>query len=234
MATRRAAKRATTARKPAKTNSRAQTAKRTATNGKAPAARATAAAKNPAQRPGIRRIDCSPERMEGERVGRFQALRSSAKAFIDTRLPNGERDILTVIGRGVIEDAELTPPIKDNRDFNVAYIRARHGCGATLHIHETNEVFIPLKGSWGIYWQNRDGTRHEVVLDPYDTVSVPVGLSRGFRYLGKGEGLMMAIVGGTDPGRVHWPKETVEEAKKHGFVLRNGDLVEVFTTTRGR
>jgi mannose-6-phosphate isomerase-like protein (cupin superfamily) len=178
----------------------------------------------------IKRIDVSPSAMESERVGRYKKLKSSAKAFIDTRLPNGEREILTVIGRGVIEDADLAPPIKDNRDFNVAYIRAKHGCGATLHIHETNEVFIPMKGAWGVYWQNKDGSRHEVVLDPYDTVSVPIGVSRGFRYLGKGIGLMMAIVGGTDPGRVHWPQETVVEAKKHGFVLRDGDLVEVKPT----
>jgi len=205
------------------------TAKRTAATAARPAKKTTRPppAAKPRLRAGIKRIDVAPERMEAERVGRFKDLRSSAKAFIDTRLPNGERDILTVIGRGVIEDAELTPPIKDNRDFNVAYVRARHGCGATLHIHETNEVFIPLKGNWGVYWQNRDGSRHEVVLEPYDTVSVPIGVSRGFRYLGKGEGLMMAIVGGTDPGRVHWPKETVEEAKKHGFELRNGDLVDV-------
>ena len=94
-------------------------------------------------------------------------------------------------------------------------------------VHETNEVFIPITGKWGIFWQNTDGKKHEVVLEPYDTVSVPVGLSRGFRYLGKGEGLMLAIIGGTDPGRVHWPKETVELAKKHGMVLRDGDLVEI-------
>jgi hypothetical protein len=74
-------------------------------------------------------------------------------------LPNGERDILTAIGRGVIEDADPAPPNKDYREFNVAYIRAKHGCGATPHIHETNEVFISLKGRWGICWQNRDGTR---------------------------------------------------------------------------
>ncbi len=179
------------------------------------------------KRRAIKRIDASPKFMEAERVARFGKLRSSAKAFIDTKLPNGMRDILNVIGRGVVEDAELKAPIQDNKDFNVAYIRTKHGCGATLHIHETNEVFVPLKGRWGIYWQNKNGTKHEVVLDPYDTVSVPIGLSRGFRYLGKGEGLMLAIVGGTDPGRVHWPKETVDEAKKHGFVLKNGDLVEL-------
>lgn len=203
---------------------RASTTRRGAAATAKPRAKPAPKAAEPARK-SLRRVDVSPEKMEATRVGRYKALKSSAKAFIDTRLPNGTRDILTVIGRGVIEDAELAPPIKDNRDFNVAYIRARHGCGATLHIHETLEVFIPMKGQWGVFWQNRDGSRHEVVLDPYDTISVPVGVSRGFRYLGRGEGLMMAIVGGTDPGRVHWPRETVVEAAKHGLVLRNGDLV---------
>jgi hypothetical protein len=211
-----------------KTKTRASSALR-ATGGARTTKRAVASRTKAAgpKRRGIKRIDASPKFMETERVARFGKLRSSSKAFIDTKLPNGMRDILNVIGRGVVEDADLVPPIADNRDFNVGFIRAKHGCGATLHIHETNEVFVPLKGKWGIYWQNKNGTRHEVVLDLYDTVSVPIGLSRGFRYLGKGEGLMLAIIGGTDPGRVHWPKETVEEAKKHGFVLKNGDLVEL-------
>lgn len=217
------------ATKPARKSARTSNAKSAAkTASVSPASRKPPSAPQAEAAPArksIRRVDVSPEKMERERVGRFKSLKSSAKAFIDTRLPNGERDILTVIGRGVVEDAELAPPIKDNRDFNVAYIRAKHGCGATLHIHETLEVFIPMKGAWGVFWQNRDGSRHEVLLEPYDTVSVPVGVSRGFRYLGKGTGLMMAIVGGTDPGRVHWPKETVEEAAKHGLVLRKGDLV---------
>jgi hypothetical protein len=175
----------------------------------------------------IKRIDATPSFMEKHRVARFKKLHSSAHAFLDTKLPFGERDILNVIGRGVVEDASLIPPIKDNKNFNVGFIRARKNHGATLHIHETNEVFIPMTGKWGIFWQNTDGKKHEVVLEPYDTVSVPVGLSRGFRYLGKGEGLMLAIIGGTDPGRVHWPKETVELAKKHGMMLKDGDLVEI-------
>ena len=134
----------------------------TSTTKRAVAARAKAA--GPKLR-SIKRIDASPKFMETERVARFGKLRSSSKAFIDTRLPNGTRDILNAIGRGVVEDADLLPPIKDNKDFNVAFIRARHGCGATLHIHETNEVFVPLEGKWGIYWQNKNGTKHEVVLN---------------------------------------------------------------------
>jgi hypothetical protein len=37
---------------------------------------------------------------------------------------------------------------------------------------------------------------------------------------------MLAVVGGTDPGKVRWPDETVAEARRHGIGLDdNGDLV---------
>ena len=136
----------------------------------------------------MERIDVTPEFMESERVARFKDLKSSAHAFVDALIPGYERDIYNIIGRGVVEDKELKPPITDNRDFNVGLIKAEPGKGASLHIHETNEVFIPLTGKWGIYWQNSDGQRHEVVLEPYDTVSVPIGASRGFRQRGRRDG----------------------------------------------
>lgn len=179
----------------------------------------------------VERIDATPEYMERERVARYKELKSSAKAFIDALIPGYERDLYNIIGRGVVEDKELKPPITDNRDFNVGLIKAEAGKGASLHIHETNEVFIPLSGKWAIYWQNRDGKRHEVILEQYDTVSVPIGLSRGFRNAGDETALMLAIVGGTDPGRVHWPDETVEEARRYGIDRdENGDLVVVEPT----
>ncbi len=174
----------------------------------------------------VQRIDVTPQTMEQERVARYKDLKSSAKAFVDALIPGYERDIYNIIGRGVVEDKELKPPITDNRDFNVGLIKCEPGKGASLHIHETNEVFIPLTGKWAIYWQNSDGTRHEVALEPYDTVSVPIGLSRGFRNASDETALMLAVVGGTDPGRVHWPEETIEEARNHGIGLDDqGDLV---------
>ncbi|MEE9276781.1 MAG: cupin, partial [Dehalococcoidia bacterium] len=92
----------------------------------------------------------------------------------------------------------------------------------------TIEVFMALIGQWEIFWKNLEGDEHKIVLDPYDTISVPVGVSRGFRNLGDESGLMLAILGGTSAGRVHWPEETLREARKYGLELNAaGDLVEV-------
>ena len=57
-----------------------------------------------------------------------------------------------------------------------------------------------------------------------------MGVSRGFRNLGDESNLMLAILEGTDAGRVHWPPETVAEGRKYGLDLdEHGDLVEVGT-----
>ena len=44
-----------------------------------------------------------------------------------------------------------------------------------------------------------------MILEPYDTISVPTHVMRGFRNAGTETALMLAVVGGKDPGRVGWP-----------------------------
>jgi mannose-6-phosphate isomerase-like protein (cupin superfamily) len=174
----------------------------------------------------VERIDASPEYMESQRVGRFKQLKSSQSAFVDALIPGFERDILSIIGRGVVEDKDLVPPITDNRDFNCGLIRCEPGKGSALHIHATLEVFFILSGKWAIQWQNRDGSQYETILGKWDTVSVPIGLSRGFKNVGDETAMMLAIIGGTHPGKVLWPQETVDEAKSYGLEFDiAGDLV---------
>ena len=48
------------------------------------------------------------------RVARFKDLKSSSEAFVDTRIPEYNREIYNVIGRGVTEDARLAPMIDDD------------------------------------------------------------------------------------------------------------------------
>ena len=46
-----------------------------------------------------------------KRYAKFSDLNPSKQAFVDTRLPEHERDIFNVIGEGVTEDPELKPAI---------------------------------------------------------------------------------------------------------------------------
>ncbi len=169
-------------------------------------------------------LQMSSEQM-AERVARFDQLRASPQAFVDTRLPGHERDIYNVIGRGVTEDSSLRPAIGDAQGFNVTYTSAEPGNGAALHAHPTVEVFIPMSGKWSVYW-GEDGDE-EVILGPWDVISVPPGVMRGFRNVGDGHAYMMAIIGGTDSGRVSWADSVLERARESGLGLDGrGNLVE--------
>ena len=158
------------------------------------------------------------------RTARFEKLRPSAEAFVDTRIPEHERDIYNVIGPGVTEDPGLEPAITAVEGFNVTYIGAAPGKGAALHSHPTVEVFVVLTGRWVVYWgEDGDG---ETELNTLDMISVPVGVMRGFRNVGDEHAFLMAILGGNDAGRVDWAKSVLSRAKETGLELgADGDLV---------
>ena len=157
------------------------------------------------------------------RTARFEKLRPSAEAFVDTRIPEHERDIYNVIGPGVTEDPGLEPAITAVEGFNVTYIGAAPGKGAALHSHPTVEVFVALTGRWVVYWgEAGDG---ETELNTLDMISVPVGVMRGFRNVGDEHAFLMAILGGNDAGRVDWAKSVLSRAKETGLELgADGDL----------
>ncbi len=160
------------------------------------------------------------------RTALFENLRPSQQAFVDTRIPEHERDIYNVIGRGVTEDSKLQPAITAVEDFNVTYIGADPGKGAALHSHSTVEVFVAMTGRWVVYWgDDGDG---ETELGPLDMVSVPVGVMRGFRNVSNEHAYLMAILGGDDAGRVDWAETVLSKAKDTGLELdEDGNLTSI-------
>ena len=82
-------------------------------------------------------LDYTVEEMS-RHVARFKGLKSTAKAFIDTRIPGHERDIFNIIGANVIEDPDVKPALPA-QDFHLAIVRCEPGKGAALHSHLTQE-----------------------------------------------------------------------------------------------
>ena len=154
-----------------------------------------------------------------KRVARYKKLKPQPWIFIDFALPEGARDILSVIGGGVMDRGalEIPPAIPDARNFHVAMARCRPNKGAALHAHKTEEVFIPMDGKWSVFWGDK-GER-EVILDKGDTISVPPGVMRGFKNVGRKESTLLAILGGKDPGTLKWSPDVLKRAKANGYGL---------------
>ena len=169
----------------------------------------------------------SKETMERENVARARTVKGSDLAFLDQRIPAYQREIIDMVGMGVTENAALRPNVKAGaHGFSITYVRAPKGKGAALHRHATEEVFIPVKGRWQVFWLEGEEER-TLDLDEGDVCNVPIGIYRGFRNLGdRPDALFMAIIGGPDAGKVDWHPSVLAEARKTGLsVDDDGNLI---------
>ena len=154
--------------------------------------------------------DANPTVAEMEaRVARFRALQPTAD-YVDASIPGCERTTYRVLGHP--PDAPLAA-----EGFHLNIVCCLPGKSAPLHSHLTQEVFVALTGRWEVFWGPR-GERH-VVLEQWDTVAVPAGLSRGFRNIGAEPAYLMGMASGRDPGQIDWPAEVRAAASAVGVTL---------------
>jgi hypothetical protein len=95
--------------------------------------------------------------MARNNIAHLRGSKGSKIAFLDQRIPAYQREIVNMIGMGVVEnvgDPDLAPKIKaPAQGFAVTYVRnTPRGHGAALHRHPTEEVFIALRGAWEVFW----------------------------------------------------------------------------------
>src|SRR4051812_21623622 len=161
-----------------------------------------------------------------KRVARFEDLVPSRQPLIDAVLPQFQREIFSIIGGGVTEDAGVRPAITAVEGFHLSIVKCGPGKGTGQHNHSTVEVFIPLTGRWSILWGNQG--ENSIELGPYDVVSVPISVMRGFRNVSDEEGLLLVVLGGTDPGQVEWTGDVLGAVQKQGFGFdANGKIQQV-------
>lgn len=150
------------------------------------------------------------------RVAHFADVEPSSALFIDTVLPGCARTIWSIVGQNVGEDREVRPAIPPD-GFHLAVIEAEPGNGSALHTHTTVEVFMALSGRWRVFYG--DAGERDVILEQWGVCSVPPGVWRGFENDGDGAAHLLALVGGTDAGRLTWAPDILEKALAHGRTL---------------
>lgn len=159
---------------------------------------------------------CSEDEMS-RRIARFGEIPASQRAFADTFIQGHERTLYSVIGLGVTDDPNFKPKIAAAENFHVDYITAPVGCGAAMHFHDTEEVFVVQSGRWEFNWiDGASNQTHAVVLDARDTISVPPWVHRSFKSLDGESGMLISILGGKKPGRVMWHQSVAAKAVDNG------------------
>jgi mannose-6-phosphate isomerase-like protein (cupin superfamily) len=143
------------------------------------------------------------------RVARFASL-APTNDYVDAAIPGCERTTYRVLGHR--PDAPL-----EAEGFHLNIVRCDPGKAAPLHNHLTQEVFVALTGRWEVFW-GPEGERC-LVLEPFDTVSIPPGVSRGFRNIAAEPSLLMGMASGRDPGNINWPSQVRAAALAAGVTL---------------
>jgi mannose-6-phosphate isomerase-like protein (cupin superfamily) len=141
-------------------------------------------------------------------------------------IPGHERTCYAIIGRKMGEDPNVNPAISAYEDgLSVGITACNPGKGPGLHYHPRIEVFGCLSGTFSVYWG--DEGEHEVILNPFDAISVPAGVMRGFRNVGRQDGMIMGLhPGGPESMNVTWSPKILEEASRLGWILdKSGKLV---------
>jgi mannose-6-phosphate isomerase-like protein (cupin superfamily) len=143
------------------------------------------------------------------RVARFKSL-APTDDYVDALIPGCERTTLRVVG------AQPGAPLVAEH-FHLNLVCCAAGKSAPLHNHLTQEVFMPLSGRWEVFW-GPEGER-KLVLEQWDTITIPPGVSRGFRNVSEGDAYLMGIAGGLDPGNINWPEPVRALARAAGVSL---------------
>ena len=134
-------------------------------------------------------------------VFRFGKMPDSDRAFIDAVMPGHNRILMGALGRGT-SDENLKPQVETAENYHIDFIKAEPGNGAALHSHDTEETFICLTGKWRVAWGN-NGEEH-IDLDYLDGICCPPGVMRSFSNVSGSTALLLAIIGGREPGHVVW------------------------------
>ena len=146
------------------------------------------------------------------------------------------RELLSVIG---METATNTPinagaPISGGGGMTITIARCPPGQGPSLHAHhQTYETFTVLQGRFEFTW-NDDG-RDAVVLESFDTISVPPKVCRAFRNVGDGQGVLQVIItgGGEDMNDIDMVPEVGRRLEALGMRDRFDAVGFTFTAGKG-
>lgn len=162
------------------------------------------------------------------RIARFKDLVSTKSRHSDKLgIPSEVMEMITAKSTfNVMSPADLGGQLSpkpavvggDAGVFRLGIATCPAGNGPGLHVHwNTHETFMALTGKWEIRWGDKG--EESIVLEPFDLIAVPPGVTRQFINLSDKDAHLMVIIQGKhgefdDVGRV--PETADAIAQKFG------------------
>lgn len=163
----------------------------------------------------------SPEDMR-QRIVRTGELRWSAQGAVDSLLPGGGAQFAPVIGLGMSQDRQASPPIANAHGVSLEWLQLPPG--GALHRHRLHEaqVIIVYEGSLSVSIEGCDAavcqTLHGTAT-AWDTVSIPPSHWRTVTALGDTPVRALVMTQGDHRKAIEWCPTVVDHAATHGWSI---------------
>lgn len=158
----------------------------------------------------------TPEEM-ARRIVRHDALHWHAQPLLDSMLPGGHKEMAPVIGFGLTEARDMTPPVVNPHGFTLEWLRATAGNGLLEHRHANAQAVLVKSGDWQVT-VNRGSQAHSVPLEPGTVVSIPPCVWRALTCV-RGSGEILLIAGSESRTRIEWSADIRKGAQEAGWAI---------------
>lgn len=183
----------------------------------------------------MKTVDMSPAEME-QHIVRFKELKPKQGLYEKFGIPTKAYEMLTaktlytLLAPADAAGSHQYAAARGPAGLSISIAECPPGDGPMLHAHmRTHEIFMCLKGRFEVSWG--DEGQHRIVLDPFDTIDVPLGVTRAFRNVSDETGLLHVIILGGDQNDVGYTKAVGDEvAAKFGAEVR--DAIEANTSMK--
>jgi len=167
------------------------------------------------------------EDIEKDWVVRFNEIKDNPipLMFIDSIIPGHNRLNYALIGDTASENPDYNPVITEPHGFQIGMVKAPKGNGPAFHTHEYIETFFVLTGEWRFYWGNSaEEIEGEVILKPWDMISLPPYMYRGFENIAEEDAWLFSILEQHDvfdrPDPI-WDPKVVKQGEEYNFRVDN-------------
>jgi mannose-6-phosphate isomerase-like protein (cupin superfamily) len=165
----------------------------------------------------IKRLRCyTPEEM-ARRIVKHDALQWNARPLLDSMLPGGAKEMAPVIGFGLTEERDMTPPVVNPHGFTLEWMRAMADNGLLEHRHANIQAVLVKSGDWQLT-VNRDADAHTVAVEPGTVLSIPADVWRSLRCV-RGPGEVLLITGSESRTRIEWCADVRQSAQEAGWAI---------------
>jgi quercetin dioxygenase-like cupin family protein len=158
----------------------------------------------------------TPEAM-ARRIVKHDALQWHARPLLDSVLDGGHKAMAPVIGFGLSEDRDMTPPVVNPHGFTMEWMRAQPDNGLLEHRHANIQALLVKSGDWKLT-VNRGAQAHAVTVEAGTVVSIPPKVWRSLRCV-RGAGQVLLITGSESRTRIEWSDDVRRNAQGAGWAI---------------